>query len=132
MAHFAELDENDIVLRVIVVNNNELDDNGVESEAKGISFCEQLLGGRCRRLADVGDGARHQREEQDEDEDRQRQVDRDQLALAGHQEAHALGIGGIGSRVARLVGGGGDVSHLQTPAATSCAANRSSWTEWPR
>ena len=34
MAHFAEIDENNIVTRVIVVNNNEcLDDNG--DEVKG-------------------------------------------------------------------------------------------------
>lgn len=45
MAHFAELDENNKVLRVIVVNNNELLDNGVESEQKGINFCKQILGG---------------------------------------------------------------------------------------
>jgi hypothetical protein len=47
MAHFAELDENNVVLRVIVVSNDELlDENGVEQEAKGIAFCESLLGGR--------------------------------------------------------------------------------------
>ena len=46
MAHFAQLDENDIVLRVIVVHNNELlDENGVEQEANGIRFCEALFGG---------------------------------------------------------------------------------------
>jgi hypothetical protein len=46
MAHFAELDENNIVLRVIVVNNNELlDENGNEVEQKGIDFCSNLLGG---------------------------------------------------------------------------------------
>jgi hypothetical protein len=46
MAHFAELDENNIVLRVIVVNNNELlDENGNEIEQKGIDFCSNLLGG---------------------------------------------------------------------------------------
>lgn len=45
MAHFAELDVNNTVLRVIVVNNNELLDNGVESEAKGIAFCQSLFGG---------------------------------------------------------------------------------------
>jgi hypothetical protein len=45
MAHFAELDENNIVKRVIVVHNNELLDNGVESEAKGIQFCQSLYGG---------------------------------------------------------------------------------------
>jgi len=44
MAHFAQL-ENNIVTQVIVVNNNELLDNGVESEAKGIAFCQSLFGG---------------------------------------------------------------------------------------
>lgn len=45
MAHFAELDANNIVLRVVVVHNNELLDNGQESEAKGIAFCQSLFGG---------------------------------------------------------------------------------------
>jgi hypothetical protein len=46
MAHFAQLDENNIVTQVIVVNNNELlDENGVEQESKGIAFCQSLLGG---------------------------------------------------------------------------------------
>jgi hypothetical protein len=45
MAHFAQLDENNVVLKVIVVHNNELLDNGVESEAKGIAFCQSLFGG---------------------------------------------------------------------------------------
>lgn len=43
MAHFAELDDQNVVLRVIVVHNNELLDNGVESEAKGIAFCQSLF-----------------------------------------------------------------------------------------
>lgn len=43
MAHFAQLDENNVVTQVIVVHNNELMDNGVESEAKGISFCQSLF-----------------------------------------------------------------------------------------
>ena len=43
MAHFAEIDENDIVTRVIVVNNNELIENGIESEEKGIDFLEKLF-----------------------------------------------------------------------------------------
>lgn len=47
MAHFAELDENNKVLRVIVVNNSELlDEFGNELEQKGINFCINLLGGR--------------------------------------------------------------------------------------
>lgn len=46
MAHFAELDENSIVTRVIVVHNNELlDENGNESEQKGIDFCVAHYGG---------------------------------------------------------------------------------------
>jgi hypothetical protein len=45
MAHFAELDESNIVTQVIVVNNNELLNDGVESEAKGIAFCQSLFGG---------------------------------------------------------------------------------------
>lgn len=47
MAHFAELDENNIVKQVIVVSNNELlDESGNESEQKGIDFCVNLFGGR--------------------------------------------------------------------------------------
>jgi len=47
MAHFAELDENNIVTNVIVVHNNELlDENGIESEQKGIDFCVSHFGGR--------------------------------------------------------------------------------------
>jgi hypothetical protein len=45
MAHFAQLDNNNIVTQVIVVHNNELLDNGVESESKGITFCQSLFGG---------------------------------------------------------------------------------------
>lgn len=46
MAHFAELDSNNIVQRVIVVDNSILDDGtGKENEQKGIAFCQSLLGG---------------------------------------------------------------------------------------
>jgi hypothetical protein len=45
MAHCAQLDENNVVLQVIVIHNNELMDNGVESEAKGIAFCQSLFPG---------------------------------------------------------------------------------------
>ena len=46
MAHFAELDNDYNVVRVIVVDNNDiLDKNGNESEEIGIDFCTQLLGG---------------------------------------------------------------------------------------
>jgi hypothetical protein len=45
MAHFAELDENNTVLQVIVVHNNELlGADGNEYEEKGVQFCETLFG----------------------------------------------------------------------------------------
>lgn len=44
MAHFAELDENDIVLRVVVVANEDTAVDGVEDEAVGVAFCQSLLG----------------------------------------------------------------------------------------
>lgn len=44
MAHFAELDENNVVLRVLVISNNDiLDENGQESESVGIAFCKKLF-----------------------------------------------------------------------------------------
>lgn len=43
MAHFAQLDENNVVLRVIVVNNNEIMEYGQENEAKGVAFCQSLF-----------------------------------------------------------------------------------------
>jgi len=46
MAHFAKLDENNVVLEVHVVHNNELlDENGQESEQKGIDFLTAWSGG---------------------------------------------------------------------------------------
>lgn len=48
MAHFAQLDENNVVIQVIVVHNNDLLDNGVESESKGIAFCQSLFGENTR------------------------------------------------------------------------------------
>lgn len=46
MAHFAELDDSNTVLRVIVVNNLVLlDENGIEQESIGIEFCKSLFGG---------------------------------------------------------------------------------------
>lgn len=46
MAHFAEINENNIVQKVIVVNNEVLkDENGVEQESIGAQFCADLLGG---------------------------------------------------------------------------------------
>jgi hypothetical protein len=51
MAHFAKLDDNNIVTQVIVVANDELLDNGVESEAKGIAFCQSLFGGNWKQTS---------------------------------------------------------------------------------
>ena len=46
MAHFAELDDNNIVKRVIVVATKDNSDaNGVEKESIGRAFCERLFGG---------------------------------------------------------------------------------------
>ena len=46
MAHFAELDSNNVVLRVIVVSNADTSTaQGEEKESIGIAFCERLLGG---------------------------------------------------------------------------------------
>ena len=45
MAHFAQLNENNEVLQVIVISNNDiLDQYGNESEDIGIEFCKSLLG----------------------------------------------------------------------------------------
>jgi len=46
MAHFAELGLDNVVQRVIVVHNNELlNDDGVEQESLGVTFCQNLFGG---------------------------------------------------------------------------------------
>lgn len=45
MAHFAQLDENNVVTDIIVVGNDEiLDSNGEESEELGIAFCKNHAG----------------------------------------------------------------------------------------
>jgi hypothetical protein len=45
MAHFAQLDENNIVTQVIVVSNEDIKDSiGEENELTGIAFCKSLLG----------------------------------------------------------------------------------------
>jgi hypothetical protein len=45
MAHFAKLDENNVVLEVHCVHNNELMVDGIESEAKGVAFLVMWSGG---------------------------------------------------------------------------------------
>ena len=44
MAHYAQLDENNVVLQVIVVHNNDCMLNGVEDEERGELFCRSLFG----------------------------------------------------------------------------------------
>jgi hypothetical protein len=44
MAHFAEIDDNNVVLRVIVVSNDEIRHRGFEREERGIAFCKSLFG----------------------------------------------------------------------------------------
>lgn len=52
MAHFAELGENNTVLRVIVVDNKDTsDENGQEVEAIGAAFCRNLLGGTWKQTS---------------------------------------------------------------------------------
>lgn len=52
MAHFAQLDENNVVTQVIVVANKDTADaNGVEKEHIGAAFCERLLGGTWKQTS---------------------------------------------------------------------------------
>jgi hypothetical protein len=52
MAHFAELDENNVVKQVIVVANSDTADvNGVEKEHIGAAFCEKLFGGTWKQTS---------------------------------------------------------------------------------
>lgn len=44
MAHFAELNPNNVVTAVVVVNNAEIMNGDQESEAKGIQFLASLYG----------------------------------------------------------------------------------------
>ena len=45
MSYFAQLDENNLVIRVIVVDDKDTSDfNGIEDESIGISFCKKLFG----------------------------------------------------------------------------------------
>ena len=52
MAHFCELDENNVVLRVVVVDNKDTADaNGVEKEHIGAAYLERLLGGTWKQTS---------------------------------------------------------------------------------
>ena len=55
MAHFAEVDTTNTVLRVIVVANEDTaDEDGVEIDAIGEAFCADLLGGTWKRTSYSG------------------------------------------------------------------------------
>ena len=52
MAHFAKLDENNVVTQVIVIGNKDTADaNGVEKEYIGAAFCERLFGGTWKQTS---------------------------------------------------------------------------------
>lgn len=60
MAHFAELDENNVVLRVVVVADKDTSDaNGVEKEHIGAAFLERILGGRWVKTSYNGNIRKH-------------------------------------------------------------------------
>ena len=46
MAHFAQLDDNNIVINAIVINNDDIIDSttGKEVESLGVAVCQKLLG----------------------------------------------------------------------------------------
>lgn len=55
MAHFAELDSSNIVLRVVVIANQDITDpSGVESEELGKIVCQKLFGGNWVQTSYTG------------------------------------------------------------------------------
>jgi len=52
MAHYAQIDENNIVTQVIVIDNKDTADaNGTEKEYIGAAFCERLFGGTWKQTS---------------------------------------------------------------------------------
>ena len=52
MAHFTQLDANNVVTQVIVVANSDTADaSGVENEYIGAAFCEKLFGGTWKQTS---------------------------------------------------------------------------------
>lgn len=59
MAHFAKLDENNVVTEVVVIENSDiLDTNGDESESVGVAFCQSLFGGGTWKQTSFNDSMR--------------------------------------------------------------------------
>ena len=55
MAHFAELDENNIVVRVVVVANAAMQPDGIDNEQMGVDLLESLYGqGRWKQTSYSG------------------------------------------------------------------------------
>jgi hypothetical protein len=47
MAHFAQLNDDNIVIQVIVVSDNDIKDSyGIENEERGKEYCNRLFGGK--------------------------------------------------------------------------------------
>ena len=60
MAHYAQIDENNIVTQVIVIDNKDTSDaNGVEKEYIGAAFCERLFGGTWKQTSYNGRIRKH-------------------------------------------------------------------------
>jgi hypothetical protein len=52
MAHYAKLDENNVVTQVVVIDNKDTADaSGVEKEHIGAAFCERLFGGTWKQTS---------------------------------------------------------------------------------
>ena len=52
MAHYAQIDSNNIVTQVIVIDNKDTADaNGTEKEYIGAAFCERLFGGTWKQTS---------------------------------------------------------------------------------
>lgn len=51
MAHFAELDDQNVVKQVVVVDNQSMLDDGVEKEGKGIALLTSLFGGLWKQCS---------------------------------------------------------------------------------
>ena len=51
MAHFAKIENNIVVQITVIANKVIIDENGQESEQKGIDFCSNLLGGTWKQTS---------------------------------------------------------------------------------
>ena len=52
MAHYAQLDANNVVTQVVVIDNKDTADaSGVEKEHIGAAFCERLFGGTWKQTS---------------------------------------------------------------------------------